>query len=216
MRRLTKSEIKECRDYLTEWRTLDEVNALMANISLVSELYAVSQGGLKFWREAWIGMSCAYLTHARRFRLGEDPPDIFLDYGTHEQGLEIVQVLPRGMKISGDHDRYADELSARGETVITNRSFQQKERDLETLPADLRIQIQSKAGKNYPNHYILVVDILHEIFFETDTGSVLGIAEVAKGFLKSFSEIWLRRGNAIVRVSPVNTTLITSPSLDAD
>lgn len=211
MRRLTKEEIVGYRLQLGSWLSLDDVDAIMAQVGDEAQMYAVSQGGLQFWRETWIAMSCAQLMHARRLKLGGDPPDFWLDFGNREQSFEIVQVMPEGYRPGVIYEKYAADLTSTGSTDLIERSFDQVGVDLENLPNDLAAQIRAKCAKNYEPGMILVVDLLHDVILETDSGVVLGMVRVTRPALKAFDEVWLRRGNAIVRITEESVSLVTNP-----
>ena len=211
MRRLTKKEIASYRLQLTSWLPLDDIDAIMAEVGNQTQMYAVAQGGLQFWRETWIAMSCAQLMHARRLKLGEDPPDFWLDLGGREQAFEIVQVMPRDYRPGDIYGRYAADLSSTGSTTFVDRSFDQVGVDLDNLPSDLAVQLRAKCAKNYERGMILVVDLLHDVILETDSGVVLNLVRVTRPALNNFDEVWLRRGNAIVRVTEESVSLVTNP-----
>jgi hypothetical protein len=210
MRRLTVSEIAAYKAQLSSWLRLDEVNPIIADIRRKTEFYATSQGGLKFWREAFVGMSCAYLTHASHFRLGADPPDFELRYGRRKQGFEVVQVIPKGWRIGDEYNTYADEMNRLRTTQLKSRSYRERQTESETVVDDVQELLRAKMMKNYDRRFILVVDIFHDLFLSTDFGHVRALSRVARQGLSSFSEIWLRQASNILRVSPFSVSLISS------
>lgn len=209
MRRLTATELSAYKTRLSSWLRLDQVNLIMAEIGEQSQFYAVSQGGLKFWREAFVGMSCAYLTHADRFRLGADPPDFELAYGKRRQGFELLQVMPKGWRLGDEYNTYADELNEFGSTKLKSRSYRERQTESETVVDDVRELLQAKVAKKYDNRLILVIDIFHDLYFSTDSGHVRVLSRVAQQGLSSFSEVWLRQANHIVRVSQNSVSMIS-------
>ncbi|WP_040308386.1 hypothetical protein [Asticcacaulis biprosthecium] len=211
MRRLTKDEIASYRLRLGSWLPLDDVDAIMAEVGDQTQMFAVAQGGLKFWRETWIAMSCAQLMHARRLKLGDDPPDFWLDFGRQQQAFEIVQVMPRDYRPGVIYGQYAADLTSKGSTELVERSFDQVGIDLENLPNDLAAQLRAKCAKKYDSDLILIVDLLHDVILEADSGVVLGMVRVTRPALNTFREVWLRRGNAIVRVTEESVSLVTNP-----
>ncbi|MFP1132926.1 hypothetical protein [Asticcacaulis sp. W401b] len=209
MDRLTKEEAQAYRKRLSSWLTLDEADELMAEIGDRAQLFAASQGALQFWREAWCGMSCAQLMHAHRIRLGEDPPDFWLDFGNKKQAFEIVQVQPADLRLGDVFDRYATSVNAGRPVEIVKRSAEQIALDTSDLPADIDRQVRAKCAKRYDRDTILVVEIMHEVTLEADTPLVRTLIPICAPALRSFEEIWLRRGNAILRVSRHSASLTT-------
>ena len=212
--RLTKEEVARYKARLASWLRLEQVDTVMQEINQKSQLYTVSQGGLKFFRETFVGMSCAYLTHAERFRLGADPPDFELDYGATEQSFELVQVMPRGWRLGHEYDAYADELNYLGHTTLKTRSHKERQAESESIVDDVNDKLKAKLSKGYDKSIILVVDILHDLYLRTDLGHSRSLANVARSALGSFSEIWLRQSNNLLRVSRHSTSLISG--LDSD
>lgn len=211
MTRLSAQEANEYKIKLSEWQTLQRVDRLISEVANKAQLYAVSQGGLKFWREAFVGMSCAQLTHAKKFRLGGDPPDFELDYDDHTLKCELVTALPEGLKLGDRYNRYADDLNKHGETTLHTRSFEQSKREYESLPDDVEALIIAKSAKHYPEKYVLVVDILHDVHFESDLGLIRGLVPIGRKGLKAFREVWFRQSSRLLRVSPVSSSVISLP-----
>jgi len=210
MQRVTKEEAEAFRRELSTWRRLAEVHPLMIGVEEKAQLYVVSQGALKVWREAFVGMSCAQLTHAHRFKLGDDPPDFTLDYGDHQRSFEIVTIIPKDWKITHEYDGHAANLNAGEPTPLRTLSHAESEAEMEALFPDLEAQISAKMAKPYPQETILVADVLHGIDFSTDVGPMKRVASIAAGGLKVFSEVWVRRGAAIIRVTKESRSLVSS------
>ncbi len=211
MTRLSAQEVKDYRKQLSQWQTLHRVDTLISEVADKAQLYVVSQGGLKFWREAFVGMSCAQLTHARRFRLGDDPPDFELDYGDHTLRCELVTALPDGLKLGDRYNKYADDLNRDGKTELSSTSFDQGKQEYDSVISDVESLISAKSSKLYPEKYVLVVDIMHEVYFDSDFGLMQELARAARSGLSNFREVWLRQSSRLLRVSPVSTSLISLP-----
>lgn len=211
MARLSAQEAKDYRIQLSEWQALHRVDTLISEVADKAQLYVASQGGLKFWREAFVGMSCAQLTHASRFRLGNDPPDFELDYGDYTLKCELVTAVPHGLKLGDRYNRYADDLNKNGNTELFSNSFEQSEKEYNSVISDVEDLISAKAAKSYTEKYVLVVDILHDVYFDSDLVLLRGLSRIARSGLSKFREIWLRQSSRILRVSPVSTSLISLP-----
>lgn len=213
MKRITKEEIAGYKTRLSSWLKLGQVDVIMQEIGQTAQLYTVSQGGLKFWREAFVGMSCAYLTHAQRFRLGADPPDFELDYGDKVQGFELLQVMPKGWRLGSEYDTYADELNRFGRTKFKSRSHKEGQKESESVVEDVKEKLATKLSRGYDPSIILVIDILHDLNLHLDLGHAKALTRVARSASKSFAEVWLRQSNNLLRVSPHSASLISQPWL---
>jgi hypothetical protein len=211
MRKLSKKEAQAYELRLKVWNDLPVVTGIMKEINNIAELYAVSEGKLKFWRETYIGMSCAHFTHALKFRLGGDPPDFELDYGSHQRSFEIVQLVPQGRLISGEHKTYAQDLEAKGETILREDTYATRRSEWEAVVPDAKIQVAAKASKSYPPETILVVDIVHDFEFQQDPGATRQLVSLAMQNTSHFSEIWFRKSRSLLRVSSTSATLIKPP-----
>jgi hypothetical protein len=211
MQRFTRDEATIHDAELRKWNSLSDVDMIMGAVARKAQLYAVSQGALKFWREAFVGMSCARLTHAVRFRLGGDPPDFELDYGDHQRSFEIVNVMPEGWLLGKEYDGHAERLNAGQPVTLRSLSFEQGRAEYDAFGTDLQEQIAAKMGKNYPAGMILVADVLHEVDFNIDTGLKHVAAQRARKGLEKFDEVWVRRATYILRVTRHGVTQISNP-----
>ncbi len=205
MRRLSRSELGALDARLRQWQTVEEIDAVLHEVRETTGFYAVGQGGLKIWREAFVAVSCALLTHGQRVRLGGDPPDFELDYGDHIRAFELVDVFPAGRRLGQEYDRFADLWNNAQGIPIESLDM---EAELTALPADLEAQLRAKAAKRYDPAPILVADIHHAIFPQSDLGELSVLAGIARRYLGHFPEIWLRMSRNLVRVSPHNSTRI--------
>lgn len=206
LRRYTKEEPRALGDRFRRWSTPDEFGSLIQKVGRETGFYAVSQGGLKIWREAWVAMSCARLTHAHSVRLGADPPDFELSYGDHRRSFEIVDLWPADSRIGATYDHYAKSWNA-GEGVPIRHA--DMEGEINALPDDLREQLRRKMVKGYPPETILVVDIHHSIFPGTDYMVEQDLARIGRQALEVFAEIWLRMGIHILRITQSFETRIS-------
>lgn len=205
MRRLSKAELADIDARLRQWQSFDEIDAVLKAVRETTGFYAVGQGGLKIWREAFVAVSCALQTHARRIRLGGDPPDFELDYGDHVRAFELVDVFPVGRRLGREYDTFADLWNNSQGIPLEHVDM---EAELEALPADLEAQLQAKAAKGYSPSPILVADIHHAIFPQSDIGDLSRLAGIARRYLTHFPEVWLRMSRNLVRVSPFGETRI--------
>ena len=146
MRRFTKEQLIELNSRMRTWATLNEFAQMINEVQAAAGFYAVSQGGLKIWREAWVAISCGQLSHALRVKLGDDPPDFELDYGDHQRRFEIVDVMPTGRKLGQTYDYYAEQWNDDA-SILLERVGGEAEHN--ALPGDLERQLQAKAAKAY-------------------------------------------------------------------
>lgn len=211
MRRLTREETAAYVARLRSWLPLSEVDTIVREISEKAEFYSVSQGGLKFWRETFVGMSCALLTHARLFRLGGDPPDFELDYGDHIRSFEIVDVMPAGRRLGAEYDEFADLANTNQGIPIRHVTQEEMEAELNSLAPDLEQQLIAKMAKNYNPAPILVVDIHHDIIPAMDSGPERTIVRHAERALSKFPEVWLRKSSSFLRISPSGISRVSTP-----
>lgn len=214
MRRLCKQEAETYRSLLHSWRSLSDVDAIMDRIDERARFYAVSQGGLKFWREAYVGMSCAYRSHALRFRLGGDPPDFELDYGDHVRAFELVGAIPAWRKPGLLYDKLAAEWNATRKIPILPMSHEEETAEHEAIPEDVRVQIQAKLGKNYSRTTILVVALHHWVVGDLWPHIEMAVVQHARAALGHFREIWIWKGGNVLRVSPDRLSWMTMPRGD--
>ena len=203
MRRLDKAEVDALARRLRSWSSPAEFGATLLDVERVAGFYAVSQGPLKIWREAFVAMSCAQLSHANEVRLGEDPPDFLLRYPDHERAFEIVDVWPEGRRLHEEYNRFAD-LRNSGQGIPIEHI--DMEGELNALPTDLERQIRKKSTKNYPPGLILVADIHHAIFPGTDFPIEQNLARIARTGLARFDEVWLRMSAHILRITSQGST----------
>ena len=199
MRRISREEATEFEFKLRQWCTFEEADEIMQKVAEKAQLYVSSQGSLKFWREAFVGMSCALLTHALRIRLGADPPDFELDYGDHMRMFELVSVIPKNWFIGRQHDEYAEQLNAGQSIKLRKLTYAQGKAEYEAIGPDLEQQIQRKCSKTYSAGTILVADLYHDVDFATDFGLNQMIGNTASQALSKFAEVWVRNGNALLR-----------------
>jgi hypothetical protein len=211
MRRLTREETAAYVARLRSWLPLSEVDAIIREVSEKAEFYAVSQGGLKFWRETFVGMSCAILTHAKLFRLGGDPPDFELDYGDHTRSFEIVDVMPAARRLGDEYGQFAVLANANQGVPIRHVTQEEMEAELNALAPDLEQRLTAKMAKNYNPAPILVVDIHHDIIPAMDSGPERTIVLLAKRALSKFPEVWLRKSSSFIRVSSLGVSRISMP-----
>jgi hypothetical protein len=211
MRRIPRKQAIELETKLKQWCTFEEADEIMQFIAEEAQLYVSSQGSLKFWREAFVGMSCALLTHAFRIRLGANPPDFELDYGDHIRMFELVNVIPKNWLIGKQHDEYAERLNAGEFIKLRKLTHAQAKAEYEALGQDLEQQIHAKLSKSYSPGMILVADLYHEVDFATDSGLKQEIANIASQALSKFAEVWVRSGNSLIRVSPDHISQISNP-----
>ena len=216
MRRLTFEETSQYVMRLRNWHSLSDVSAILHEVREKARFYAVSQGGLKFWREAFVGMSCAHLSHAKRFRLGADPPDFELDYGDHVRPFEIVDVMPADWQRGREYDEYATLWNEQQGIPISHVNYEQEKAEHETIPADVARQILAKKAKRYDPAPTLVMDIHHRV--HGDLGRLVESAMIrhAKHALTDFSEIWLRKASSFLRVSQVGVSRVSVPWDETD
>jgi hypothetical protein len=211
MRRISREQATELQAKLKQWCTFEEADEIMQCVAQKAQLYVTSQGSLKFWREAFVGMSCALLTHALRIRLGADPPDFELDYGDHMRTFELVNVIPKNWLIGKQHDEYAERLNAGESIKLRKLTYAQSKAEYEALGQDLEQQIQAKLSKSYSPGMILVADLYHDVDFATDFGLKQEIANIAAQALSKFTEVWVRNGNSLIRISPDRISQISNP-----
>ncbi len=198
MRRLSKTDLRELEMQLRSWHALSDFAGLLNQADAQAGFYAISQGGMKIWREGFVAMSCAQLSHATEVRLGEDPPDFRLRYRDHERAFEIVDILPAGKRFGSTYDHYAQQWNA-GDPIPIEHIDMESEHD--ALPGDLERQITAKLQKAYPPGLILVADIHHTIFPITDFTVEQRLAGIARAGLRGFDEVWLRKGAHLLRIS---------------
>lgn len=203
MRPLTGDETAQLAGYLADWRTPEEVHGALQAVGEVAGFYTVGQGALKIWREAFVAMSCLQLSHARRLRLGDDPPDFELEYDHGVQDFELVDVLPAGRRLGEVYKTYARNLNETGRTELERVGGQEEH---EALLADFERQLLAKMAKGYETSLILVADIHHELEPGSDYPMEQRLARIAQAGLDRFREVWIRKGASIIRVSPFGMT----------
>lgn len=203
MQRFSKDQLADLHDRMRAWSPIRDFARMIDEVEAIAGFYAVSQGGLKIWREAWVAISCAQLSHGVRVRLGDDPPDFEIDYGDHQRPFEIVDVLPAGRKFGQTYDQYAERWNANASITLERVGG---EAELNALPADLERQLQAKATKAYDPPPILVADLHHELIPWTDFPVEQRLARITADYLRHFPEIWLRRGAHILRITPRGQT----------
>ncbi|MFZ3006037.1 MAG: hypothetical protein WA047_07655 [Phenylobacterium sp.] len=207
MKRFTKAQLAELNGRMRAWTTLEDFAQMIEEVHAVAGFYAVSQGGLKIWREAWVAISCGQLSHALRVKLGDDPPDFELDYCDHRRQFEIVDVMPAGRKLGQTYDNYAERWNNNASITLERVGG---EAEHNALPSDLESQLQAKASKAYNPRPILVADIHHELFPWTDFPVEQRLAGIAAQYLGHFPEVWLRKGAHLLRITPHGATRLAS------
>ncbi len=211
MRRLVPHEIESYIAALREWQSWSDADVILTQIHAISKLYTVSQGRLQFWREAFVGLACAQMTHAVRFRLGNDPPDFELDYGDHIRSFEVVDVLPAGRLRGDEYDQLAADVIAGEQPEIEHLSAEKEREEYHSIPIDVLIQIQNKKAKKYDPSIILVMDLHHAVIHELYQDVEGELVRLARGALDAFAEIWFRKGMYLLRVSPYSVSRICGP-----
>jgi hypothetical protein len=211
MRRLEQHETAVYFAALREWQSWSAADAILTKIRDISKLYTVSQGGLQFWREAFVGLACAQMTHAVRFRLGNNPPDFQLDYGDHLRSFEVVDVLRAGRLRNAEYDELAADVLAGKQPEIEHFSTEREIEEYKAIPGDVMRQIQSKKEKGYDPSIILVMDLHHAVMHELYQDVEGELVRLARGALDAFSEIWFRKGMYLLRVSPYSVSRICGP-----
>ncbi|WP_269715629.1 hypothetical protein [Caulobacter sp. NIBR2454] len=208
MVRLTKSQAAEYRSRLSAWQSFADATELMREVRERQGFYAVSQGAAKFWREMHVALYCAGITHAKRVRLGDDPPDFELDYGDHRRAFEIVNALPPGRQLGAEYDAMADLMNTGKSVPITHLDV---EGELEDAPLAVDAAIRSKAAKGYEMPLVLVVDIFHFVIARSDRDAERQWVRSAQKALGSFIEIWLKNGSDLIRVTPNGISRLSHP-----
>ena len=208
MQRLTRHETADATAKLRSWRSPADVDVLLDDIREKAGFYTVAQGGLKFWREAFVGRSCAYLSNAKRFRLGDDPPDFELDYGDHARSFEIVDVMPSGRQRGLEYDNHAALWNERGSIPISHLTYEQENSEREAIPADVERQILAKKAKKYDPAPILVLCLHHHVIGDLGHSVESAMVRHAENALTTFPEIWLLKGPSLLRVSAVGVSRV--------
>lgn len=204
MAKLSAQQIADFAGRLGKWLTPADFDAILREVESLVGFHAVGDGRMKWWREGFVAMSCAQLSHARRLRLGDDPPDFHLDYGDHEREFELVDILPAGTKRTGDYDQYGKLADAGKPIPIPQRDWSEESHN--AVLRDLQVQLDAKSAKQYPPGTILVADIQHNLIPIQDAPMEARLAKCASSYLDRFEEIWLRNGAHIIRVSPARVS----------
>lgn len=208
MRRLTQTEIAAYKARLSRPITVKEAKAISSEVHAIAELYTVSQGRLDFWRELFVGISCADLMHASHIRLGEEPPDIVLTVNGADLLIEITNAIPTGRKLGAEYDDYAASMVETGSVKFADENALE---DHDSVVPDVAAAIDKKVSKSYRARYVLVVDILHKIIGPLSWSMERAMVRSAVPALTSFEEVWIRKAASILRVSRQGVSRVSAP-----
>ena len=84
-------------------------------------------------------------------------------------------------------------------------------RDYPTIVSDVESVIKKKMSKSYPADTVLVVDIHHDMFGAFDYPIERQLVKTARLALGRFKEVWLRKGQSLLRASPVSISRVSQP-----
>lgn len=193
-RRASPEEFAEWAHRLRRWQ--DPVTFAAAVDALEAEIgtHAISQTGSPF-RDAWVAARCALLANPAKVRLGEDPPDFELMFGSTVTPFEMVEVMdPRR--------RRGDELAV--ERRQEEAGIAPTPEPLEHVPTEIalgsmRARSAAKALNRYARGTVLAV-YLNVGFVEDEDEFCAGWRSALAASLATFEEVWVLDQDRIHRL----------------
>lgn len=188
MERISRADAEAMHNDLRSWRSPVSLSERLDRHGKRYGFYAAGQGAMQPWREAYCAQRFAVALGASAVRLGEDPPDFYLQLGTVAVSCELVELRDPRSRPGLEFDALAA-LEARSDPIPPE--LFDPDDVLDWLPERLTACLGQKAAKHYPAGTVLAVYVHAFVFGGLEPQVRAIVEELVEPYVSEFRSIWV-------------------------